>query len=136
MIGKVNDGFFTKAILPHTGAPATEVIVGPRMGVDAGIVKLGEHYMAIAEDPIFPGPTTSPEDFGWITVHIGASDVAVMGIKPQFMTYSLLLPPGTDEDYISRLVLILDEKRCGHATFRLRRKDWLFVASTGNERFC
>ena len=41
MIGKVNDGFFTKAILPHTGAAAAEVIVGPRMGVDAGIVRLG-----------------------------------------------------------------------------------------------
>jgi len=109
MIGKVNDGFFTKAILPHTGAAAAEVIVGPRMGVDAGIVRLGEQYMAIAEDPIFPGPTTSPEDFGWITVHIGASDVAVMGIKPQFMTYSLLLPPGTSEDYIGRLVKSISE---------------------------
>lgn len=109
MIGKVNDGFFTRAILPHTGAAAGEVIVGPKMGVDAGIVRLGEQYMAIAEDPIFPGPTTSPEDFGWITVHIGASDVAVMGIKPQFMTYSLLLPPGTSEDYIGRLVKSISE---------------------------
>ena len=109
MIGKVNDGFFTKAILPHTGAAAAEVIVGPRMGVDAGIVRLGEQYMAIAEDPIFPGLTTSPEDFGWITVHIGASDVAVMGIKPQFMTYSLLLPPRTGEDYIGRLVKSISE---------------------------
>ncbi len=109
MIGKVNDGFFTRAILPHTGAAAGEVIVGPKMGVDAGIVRLGEQYMAIAEDPIFPGLTTSPEDFGWITVHIGASDVAVMGIKPQFMTYSLLLPPRTGEDYIGRLVKSISE---------------------------
>ncbi|MFY9273461.1 MAG: AIR synthase family protein [Thermacetogeniaceae bacterium] len=112
MIGKVNDGFFTKAILPNTGAAAAEVIVGPRMGVDAGIVRVGDQYMAIAEDPIFPGPTTSPEDFGWITVHIGASDVAVMGIKPQFMTYTLLLPPGTGEDYISRLVKSISENAC------------------------
>lgn len=104
MIGKVNDSFFTKAILTNTGVTSTDVVVGPRMGVDAGVVKIGDQYMAIAEDPIFPGPTTSPEDFGWITVHIGASDVAVMGIRPGFMTYSLLLPPGTDEDYIRRLV--------------------------------
>jgi len=104
MIGKVNDNFFTKAILPNTGKDSAAVAVGPRMGVDAGVVKIGEQYMAIAEDPIFPGPTTSPEDFGWITVHIGASDVAVMGIKPQMMTYSLLLPLGTSEDYIGRLV--------------------------------
>jgi len=104
MIGKVNDNFFSRAILPHTGAQVPQLVVGPRMGVDAAVLKIGEEYLAIAEDPIFPGPTTSPDDFGWITVHIGASDVAVMGIKPQFMTYSLLLPPGTPEDYIAELV--------------------------------
>jgi hydrogenase maturation factor/predicted fused transcriptional regulator/phosphomethylpyrimidine kinase len=37
-------------------------------------------------------------------VHIGASDVDVLGVKPEFMTYSLLLPPGTPADYIARLV--------------------------------
>lgn len=104
MIGKVNDDLFKRAILPHTGAPSHEVLVGPRMGVDAAIIRVGDDYMAIAEDPIFPGPTTSPEDFGWITVHIGASDVAVMGIRPRFMTYSLLFPPETSEDYVEALV--------------------------------
>ncbi|GAB6178790.1 hypothetical protein JCM14036_01090 [Desulfotomaculum defluvii] len=109
MIGKVNDEFFQKAILPETGAMTPEVVVGPSMGVDAAILKIGDQFMAIAEDPIFPGPTTSPEDFGWITVHIGASDVAVMGIKPQFMTYSLLIPPDTNEEYIARLVRSISE---------------------------
>ncbi len=104
MIGKVNDDFFKKAILPETGATNPGVIVGPCMGVDAAILEIGDQFMAIAEDPIFPGPTTLPEDFGWITVHIGASDVAVTGIKPQFMTYSLLIPPETSEEYITRLV--------------------------------
>lgn len=109
MIGKINDDLFRRAILPHTGAAKPQVIVGPRMGVDAAIVKIGDEYMAIAEDPIFPGPTTTPGDFGWITVHIGASDVAVTGIKPQFMTYSLLLPPGTPDDYIEALVRSISE---------------------------
>ena len=104
MIGKVNDDFFRRAILPHTGAHSPAVVVGPRMGVDAAVLRMGGEYLVVAEDPIFPGPTTSPEDFGWITVHIGASDVAVMGVRPQFMTYTLLLPPGTPEPYIERLV--------------------------------
>jgi len=109
MIGKINDDFFRKAVLPATGALSPQVVVGPQMGVDAGIVKVGDMYMAIAEDPIFPGPTMTPEDFGWITVHIGASDVAVMGIAPRFMTYSLLMPPETPEDYITRLVNSISE---------------------------
>ena len=109
MIGKVNDDFFKKAVLPSVGAPAPQVVVGPRMGVDAAILKVGDMYMAVAEDPVFPGPAMSPEVFGWITVHIGASDVAVMGIEPRFMTYSLLMPPGTPEDYITRLVHSISE---------------------------
>jgi hydrogenase maturation factor/predicted fused transcriptional regulator/phosphomethylpyrimidine kinase len=51
----------------------------------------------------------SPEDFGWLTVHIGASDVAVMGIIPRYMTYSLLLPPDTGEEYIERLTRSIDK---------------------------
>ncbi len=109
MIGKINDDLFRKAILPNKGAAIPEVVVGPQMGVDAAVLKVGEEYMAIAEDPIFPGPTMTPEDFGWLTVHIGASDVAVMGIIPRYMTYSLLLPPGTQEEYIEKLVQSIDK---------------------------
>lgn len=105
MIGKVNDDIFCRSILPNIGAVDARVVVGPQMGVDAAILKMGDGYMAIAEDPIFPGPTTSPDDFAWLAVHIGASDVAVMGIEPRYMTYSLLLPPGTKEEYIEELVL-------------------------------
>lgn len=112
MIGKVNDDFFKKAILPCTGAFSENVVIGPRMGVDAAVLKVADTYMAIAEDPIFPGPTTSPEDFGWITVHIGASDVAVMGLKPEYMTYSLLLPPETTEEYIAGLVGSISRCAC------------------------
>lgn len=109
MIGKINDQLFTKAVLPATGAALAEVIVGPRMGVDGAVLETEQGFMVIAEDPIFPGPTMSPEDFGWLTVHIGASDVAVMGVEPRYMTYSLLLPPGTSEEYIQRLTGSIDK---------------------------
>lgn len=104
MIGKVNDDFFTKSILSKTGHRNAQVVIGPAMGVDSAILKVPEGYMAVAEDPIFPSLNMTPEDFAFVTVHIGASDVAVMGIKPQFMTYSLLLPPDTPEPYIAKLI--------------------------------
>ncbi len=104
MIGKVNDDFFQKNILTHTGREDRDLIIGPSMGVDSAIIKTGDGYMAIAEDPIFPTMSMTPDDFAFLTVHIGASDVAVMGIKPRFMTYSLLLPPGTPENYIQALI--------------------------------
>jgi hydrogenase maturation factor/predicted fused transcriptional regulator/phosphomethylpyrimidine kinase len=104
MIGKVNDDFFQKNILTSFGHKNSNVVIGPSMGVDSAIIKVQDGYMAIAEDPIFPSMNMSPEDFAFLTVHIGASDVAVMGIKPQYMTYSLLLPPGTTEEYIGSLI--------------------------------
>ncbi|GEA17706.1 MAG: hypothetical protein PWR22_1502 [Moorella sp. (in: firmicutes)] len=36
-------------------------MVGPRMGVDAAVLKIGEECLAVAEDPIFPGATMFPE---------------------------------------------------------------------------
>jgi hydrogenase expression/formation protein HypE len=60
--------------------------------------------MAIAEDPIFPAPGLPLEIMGWFTVHIGASDVAVTGIRPEFMAYTLLLPPTSSEEEASLLV--------------------------------
>ena len=104
MIGKVNDDFFTQSILSRTGAKNAKVLIGPAMGVDSAILKVPNGYMAIAEDPIFPSLRMTPKDFAYVTVHIGASDVAVMGIKPQLMTYSLLLPPDTEQKYIAELI--------------------------------
>lgn len=103
MVGKVNDAFFKENIISSIGYQNTEVVIGPAMGVDSAIIRVRDGYLAIAEDPIFPSVSMSPEDFGFLAVHIGASDVAVMGIKPQYMTYSLLLPPGTEEEYIRSL---------------------------------
>jgi hydrogenase maturation factor len=42
--------------------------------------------------------------FGWYTVHIGASDVAVMGVPPRYMTYSLLMPPETEDRALRAIV--------------------------------
>lgn len=97
MIGKINDDLFRRVILPATGAPDGRVVVGPKMGVDAAILKVGNQFMAVAEDPIFPVAGLPLTEFGYFTVHIGASDVAITGIKPEFLTYSLLVPPDTPE---------------------------------------
>ncbi|MEJ2356124.1 MAG: AIR synthase-related protein, partial [candidate division WOR-3 bacterium] len=57
-----------------------------------------------AEDPIFSIPGQPLEMYGWYTVHIGASDVAVMGVRPEFMTYTLLMPPETPEEDFKTIV--------------------------------
>ena len=100
-IGKIDHALFKEFLLNRLGKTDPSVIVPPRTGIDAGVIDIGDgKVLIIAEDPIFAVPKQSLEMFGWYTVHIGASDVAVMGVKPQYMTYSLLLPPETsDQDF-------------------------------------
>jgi len=89
-----------KALLgDNFGSFSKQVLIGPGPGLDAAILDLGDgRVMAIAEDPIFPAPGLPLDLMGWFTVHIGASDVAVTGIRPRFMTYTLLLPPTCPEN--------------------------------------
>lgn len=115
-IGKIDLNTFQSFLLQRLGRKDPTVLVPPLTGVDAGVIDLGhDQVLVIAEDPILAIPGQPWEMFGWYTVHIGASDVAVMGVKPRYMTYSLLMPQETnDEDFktivdsIHRAALELD----------------------------
>jgi hydrogenase expression/formation protein HypE len=97
-IGKIDFDTFSEFLLKRLGHQDKSVIVPPLTGVDAGVIEIGDgKVLVVAEDPIFTIPGIPLEMFGWFTVHIGASDVAVMGVKPRFMTYTLLMPPETSE---------------------------------------
>ena len=100
-IGKIDLDTFNSFLLQRLGKKDDRVLVPPQTGVDAAVIDIGDgKVLIIAEDPIFAVPGQPWEMFGWYTVHIGASDIAVMGVTPQFMTYSLLMPPETkDEDF-------------------------------------
>ena len=104
-IGKIDLDTFSSFLLPRLGKSDETVIVPPKTGVDAGVIDIGnDRVLIIAEDPIFAIPQQPLEMFGWYTVHIGASDVAVMGVKPRYMTYSLLMPPETKEEDFRSIV--------------------------------
>jgi hydrogenase expression/formation protein HypE len=104
-IGKIDLETFTNFLLQRLGKKDSSVLVPPQTGVDAGIVDLGsDQVLIVAEDPILAVPGQPWDMFGWYTVHIGASDVAVMGAKPRYMTYTLLMPPETSTDDFRAIV--------------------------------
>ncbi len=100
-IGKLDTESFERFIFPNLGAESPRVLLGPRHGVDAAVIALDDapagtrRVMAVAEDPTFGMPVLL-SNLGWGIVHICASDVAVIGIKPQFLSICLLLPPETE----------------------------------------
>jgi len=108
-IGKVDRESFDKIIFPHLGKEDKSVMIGPKHGVDAAAVDLGDKVMVITEDPTFGMPVLMPY-FGWTIVHICASDVAVLGVKPKYMTICLLLPPGTQDDTLKSIWMQVHEE--------------------------
>ena len=97
-VGKIDLKTFETYLLKRLGKKDKRVIVPPLTGVDAAVIEINkDKVLIIAEDPIFSIPGQPLEMYGWYTVHIGASDVAVMGVKPEFMIYTLIMPPETPE---------------------------------------
>lgn len=102
-IGKVDKATFDNIIFPRLGKSDSTVLVKPGHGVDAAVIELsGNEVMVIAEDPTFGMPVLMPH-FGWAIVHICASDVAVLGVKPRYMTICLMLPPGSDDALLEHI---------------------------------
>ena len=96
-IGKLDRASFDRIIFPRLGKKDKTVLIGPQHGVDAAVIELPDKsVMVIAEDPTFGMPVLMPH-FGWSIVHICASDVAVLGVKPRYLTICLMLPPGTPD---------------------------------------
>lgn len=92
-LGKIPYNILEKYVLNFQGYQSPEVLVGPKIGVDFGVVELDEGYLIVSSDPI----TGVEEDIGWYAVNVSANDVATSGAKPKFLDSVILLPEGSDE---------------------------------------
>ncbi len=101
---KVRPEVLKNEVFTRLGALDPDVIVGPRIGEDAAIVKASGRYMAIHTDPI----TGAIENIGWYAIHIAANDIAVKGMKPRWFLLTLLLPKGASDDVVRRIMEDVD----------------------------
>lgn len=109
-LGKINPKFFSETIYPRLGANDDSVIVKPQNGVDFGVVDLGDDVLVASTDPFYIAPALGWEKAAWFAVHILASDVAVSGIKPRYLTIDLNLPPGMSEDVLKTIWETVDRE--------------------------
>ncbi|MFH1143056.1 MAG: AIR synthase family protein [Candidatus Eisenbacteria bacterium] len=92
-VGKISPEIFDEVILPRLGRARGEVVIGPRNGVDVGVVDLGHgQVMVTTTDPVFIVPPYGWERSAWFAVHILASDAVTSGLAPQYLTIDLNLP--------------------------------------------
>jgi hydrogenase maturation factor len=98
-IGKISPEIFEEIIYPRLGRRDPAVLVPPQHGVDVGVVDIGGgQVMAVTCDPVFVVPQYGWERSAWFAVHILASDAAVSGLPPRWMTIDLNLPLGIGKE--------------------------------------
>jgi hydrogenase maturation factor len=102
-LGKIHPEFFNRVIYPNLGAKDKSVLVKPQHGVDFGVVDLDGKVMVLSTDPFYIARELGIEKAAWFAVHILASDVAVSGIRPRYMSVDLNLPPEMTEEELVRM---------------------------------
>lgn len=99
-IGKISQKVFEELIYPRLGAPSRNLLVGPRHGVDCGIVRVGNRALALTTDPVAIAPWCGWERAAWFAIHILLSDVVTSGLPPRYLTIDLNLPLATTEEQL------------------------------------
>jgi len=102
-LGKIDRRFFDEVIYPRLGAKDDSVILGPQHGVDFGVVQIGDFVMVSSADPVYIAPALGWERAAWFALHILASDVAVSGVRPRYLSIDLNLPPEMTEDILEEI---------------------------------
>lgn len=101
--GKISRAFFEERIATRLGADRDDVALGPKHGVDFGVVSVGDRALVTATDPVSVLPELGFERAGEFAVGIVLSDVAVSGLAPTHLTVSFSLPPGITDAEFDRL---------------------------------
>ncbi len=91
---------FLQRLLARYGGQDERLVVGPRVGEDAAVLDMGDHYLVVKSDPI----TFATGEIGWYVVHINANDLATMGATPRWLLLTLLLPEKkADEELVETI---------------------------------
>ncbi len=103
--GKVPPEILQSIVFSKLGRMDSDVLLGPSLGEDAAVIKIGDQVVVAATDPI----TGSVEDVGWLAVHVNANDIATFGVSPRWFLASIMLPVGFTPDELGKIMHQIDE---------------------------
>lgn len=110
-VGKISPEIFDELIYPNLGASSKSILVGPKHGVDIGVVDLGEDkVMVTTTDPVFIVPEYGFERAAWFAIHILSSDAVTSGLKPSYLSIDLNLPLSMTKDQLSTMWRVMSEE--------------------------
>jgi len=97
-LGKLSAVEFERLIAPAVARAREEVLVGPGIGHDCAIIRIGAgRVLALTTDPISLVPALGAAASARLSCHLVASDLCTSGIPPAYVTLDFNLPPHMSE---------------------------------------
>lgn len=110
-VGKISAEIFDEMIYPNLGAQSDSILVGPKHGVDIGVVDIGQDkVMVTTTDPVFIVPEYGFKRAAWFAIHILASDAVTSGLAPTYLSIDLNLPLSMTKDQLNTVWLTISEE--------------------------
>jgi len=97
-LGKVDRAFLDAHVLDHLGASRDDVALGPRHGVDFGVLDVEGTALVAATDPVSILPALGWERAAEFALSVVLADVAVSGVPPSHLAISFSLPPEMSDE--------------------------------------
>ncbi|WP_224269237.1 AIR synthase family protein [Haloprofundus salinisoli] len=109
-LGKIDPDFFDEFLHPRLGAARDDVALGPKHGVDFGMLDVDGTAVVLATDPVSVLPDLGFDRAGRFALHIVLSDVAVSGLAPSHLAVSFSLPPEMSDREFAELWTAIDDE--------------------------
>lgn len=100
-IGKVSENVLKRSVMKQLHYKRDEVVLGPGIGEDCAALALAEdEIFVMSTDPI----TGTAKDIGKLAIQITENDLASAGAEPIGVLLTILLPEGTREIALKRIM--------------------------------
>ncbi len=103
--GKVPPEILEKIVFSKLGSADSDILLGPKLGEDAAVIRIGNKVIIAATDPI----TGSVSDVGWLAVHVNANDIATLGVRPRWFLVSIILPRDFTLEQLQQIMQQIDD---------------------------
>lgn len=104
-LGKLSPQELERLVFPFRGRERSEVVFGPSLGRDCGVLRLSHFYLSCTCDPV----TGTTRGAGILAPHLVANDLIASGAEPVALLVSLLCPPEIEPSLVEAMMRELDE---------------------------
>lgn len=114
-VGKVPENVLKRSVMKQLHYTRDEVLLGPGIGEDCAALQLApDEILVMSTDPI----TGTAKDIGKLAIQITANDLASSGAEPIGVMLTILLPDGTREIALRRIMEQM-EQACRDARMQI-----------------